>query len=333
LHGKQLNGLSQACAYGDDQQMATNYPLVRLRNKAGEATYCRTFDHSTMGVATGNVIHHTHFEVPDHLPHGEYRLVVIANGIASHPIDVHIERHEHHDHDCDDHECGHDEEIVEFDHEESKYKDKDAKEAKEKEKDFKDIKEKETKEFKDKEKDCKDVEQKHCVEHKQCKEVEHKHCKEKDQKEYEQKGCKEKDCPEQVCCEHHERSRDFDEVMHRLGHIAERIERIEDETRRRPFIRSEERPNVGERALRQDDDERRERERHAEVHHPHEQQRRAEEHHRHEQESHARHERERLQEEERQRHERERLGAAAATAPLKPTVAERPRRPVARKKR
>jgi hypothetical protein len=334
LHGKQLNGLSQACAYGDDQQMATNYPLVRLRNKAGEATYCRTFDHSTMGVATGSIVHHTHFEVPDHLPHGEYRLVVIANGIASHPVDVHIEHHEHHDHahDCDDHGCGHDEEIVEFDHEESKYKDKDAKEAKEKEKDFKEIKEKETKEFKDKEKDCKDVEQKHCVEHKQCKEVEHKHSKEKDQKEYEQKGCKEKDCPEQVRCEHHEKSRDFDEVLHRLGHIAERIERIEDEARRRPFIRSEERPNIGERALRQDYDERPERERHAEVHHPHEQQRRAEEHHRHEQERHAPHEQERLQEEERQRHERERLGPAAAT-PLKPTPPELPHRPGARKKR
>jgi hypothetical protein len=93
LHGRQLNGLSQACAYGDDQQMATNYPLVRLWGRPGVgAVYCRTFDHSTMGVATGKAIHHTHFEVPDHLPHGAYRLVVIANGIASHPVEVRVER-------------------------------------------------------------------------------------------------------------------------------------------------------------------------------------------------------------------------------------------------
>ena len=135
LHGRQLNGLSQACAYGDDQQMATNYPLVRLWGRPGVgAVYCRTFDHSTMGVATGKAIHHTHFEVPEHLPHGEYRLVVIANGIASHPVEVRVEHDEHRRHHDDDHD--HDEEIVEFDHEEAKYKDKDAKEAKEKEKDL-----------------------------------------------------------------------------------------------------------------------------------------------------------------------------------------------------
>ena len=34
LSGTQLNGLSQAVSYGDDAQMATNYPLVRLRNPA-----------------------------------------------------------------------------------------------------------------------------------------------------------------------------------------------------------------------------------------------------------------------------------------------------------
>lgn len=36
LRGRQLNGLSQANGYGDDAQMATNYPLVRLRH-ASEA--------------------------------------------------------------------------------------------------------------------------------------------------------------------------------------------------------------------------------------------------------------------------------------------------------
>ena len=35
IAGKQLNGLTHANGYGDDRQMATNYPLVRLTNSAG----------------------------------------------------------------------------------------------------------------------------------------------------------------------------------------------------------------------------------------------------------------------------------------------------------
>ena len=111
LHGLQLNGLSQANAYGDDAQMATNYPLVRLQGAAGMGVvFCRTFDHSTMAVATGNAIHHTHFAVPTYLPHGHYELVVIANGIASEPVDVHVgpeEKHEHEHHHEKNHSNGH----------------------------------------------------------------------------------------------------------------------------------------------------------------------------------------------------------------------------------
>ena len=69
LSGTQLNGLSQAVSYGDDAQMATNYPLVRLRNPAtGAVFYCRTFDHSTMGVATGAATVSTTFTVPAAVP-------------------------------------------------------------------------------------------------------------------------------------------------------------------------------------------------------------------------------------------------------------------------
>ncbi|HVC60556.1 MAG TPA: hypothetical protein VND19_09385 [Acetobacteraceae bacterium] len=251
LHGRQLNGLSQACAYGDDQQMATNYPLVRLWGPpAVGAVFCRTFDHSTMGVATGDTIHHTHFEVPHHLPHGEYKLVVIANGIASEPVEVHVrhgERHDEHDHDHH-----HDEDVFEFAEEDTKFKDKDAKEAKEKEKDAKEVKEKEIKESK--EKDCKEIEQKGCKE-KEHKEFEHKGCKEKEHKEFETKGWKEH--AEQAYCPPHKEPREYDELLHRIGRLADRLERIEDESRRRPFIREEERPSVGDRAMRAQDDERR----------------------------------------------------------------------------
>lgn len=113
LHGKRLNGLSQACAYGDDQQMATNYPLVRLWGRPG-AFYCRTWDHSTMGVATGDTIHHTDFHIPHDVPHGDYRLVVIANGIASHPVEVRVERDERRRRGRDEHDHDHGEEIVEI---------------------------------------------------------------------------------------------------------------------------------------------------------------------------------------------------------------------------
>ena len=84
LHGRQLNGLSQAVIYGDEGAMGTNYPIVRLTNAAtGEVVYCRTHDHSTMGVNTGTTVHTTQFTVPGGTALGSYTLCVIANGIES----------------------------------------------------------------------------------------------------------------------------------------------------------------------------------------------------------------------------------------------------------
>jgi hypothetical protein len=84
VFGTQFNGMSQACAYGDDVSNATNYPLVRLRAAQGDAIrYCRSFNHSTMGVATGSAACSTRFRVPDDLVPGDYFLSVVANGIAS----------------------------------------------------------------------------------------------------------------------------------------------------------------------------------------------------------------------------------------------------------
>jgi Kelch motif len=91
LHGRLLNGLSQAVGYGDDAAAATNYPIVRIRHHAtGTVTYCRTFDHSTMGVGTGAVVHSTNFLVPCGIPTGASEITVVANGVASapEPIDV-----------------------------------------------------------------------------------------------------------------------------------------------------------------------------------------------------------------------------------------------------
>jgi hypothetical protein len=91
VRGHQFNGLSQANAYGDDAQMATNYPLVRLKHIGNKKAYfCRTFNHSTMAVATGKKVVHTHFHVPRPVPVGYYELAVIANGIQSQPVKVHV---------------------------------------------------------------------------------------------------------------------------------------------------------------------------------------------------------------------------------------------------
>ena len=89
LQGAQINGLSQAVSYGDDSAAATNYPIVRIRHIAsGHIFYCRTFDHSTMAVATGSSLQTTNFYVPLDVPAGQGELTIIANGIPSQPIAI-----------------------------------------------------------------------------------------------------------------------------------------------------------------------------------------------------------------------------------------------------
>lgn len=87
ISGTQFNGLSQAAAYGDELNTATNYPLVRITNTAsGHVIYARTHGHSSMGVATGSTIVSTFFDVPTGAEPGASSLVVVANGIASRPV-------------------------------------------------------------------------------------------------------------------------------------------------------------------------------------------------------------------------------------------------------
>jgi hypothetical protein len=92
IKGTQFNGLSQGAMYGDDAQMATNYPLVRITNTAsGDVVYCKTHNHSTMAVATGSASVSTEFDIPSTIQTGASQLVVVANGIPSEPADVTIE--------------------------------------------------------------------------------------------------------------------------------------------------------------------------------------------------------------------------------------------------
>ena len=92
ISGTQFNGLTQAAAYGDDFQDATNYPLVRIVNNAsGHVFYCRTHDHSSMGVATGSTRVSTRFDVPADVELGASRLYVIANGIPSAAVNITVQ--------------------------------------------------------------------------------------------------------------------------------------------------------------------------------------------------------------------------------------------------
>jgi Kelch motif len=89
ISGTQFNGLSQAAAFGDELETATNYPLVRITNDSTHHVfYARTHDHSTMGVATGSVTVSTNFDVPTTMETGASELVVVANGIPSTAVRV-----------------------------------------------------------------------------------------------------------------------------------------------------------------------------------------------------------------------------------------------------
>jgi uncharacterized protein (TIGR03437 family) len=91
ITGTQFNGLSQAVGFGDDYQGATNYPLARIVNTAtGHVFYCRTHNHSTMGVATATIPVSTQFDVPPSIEAGPSTLVVVANGIASTPWNLNV---------------------------------------------------------------------------------------------------------------------------------------------------------------------------------------------------------------------------------------------------
>ena len=89
ISGRQFNGLSQAANYGDELSAATNYPSVRITNTStGRVAYARTHNHSTMAVATGAAVVSTSFDVPASADAGASTLVVVANGIASPPVQV-----------------------------------------------------------------------------------------------------------------------------------------------------------------------------------------------------------------------------------------------------
>jgi hypothetical protein len=84
--GTQLNGISEGASYGDDAEMSSNYPIVRIVNDANKVFYARTYNWSSTGVATGNTPVSTYFTLPAGIRRGNFQLSVVANGIASDPV-------------------------------------------------------------------------------------------------------------------------------------------------------------------------------------------------------------------------------------------------------
>jgi hypothetical protein len=91
IAGQKFNGYSQANAYGDDVQCATNFPLVRITNNATKHVfYARTYAFSFMGVASLATVT-ADFVVPAAIELGPSTLVVVANGVPSAPKNVTVE--------------------------------------------------------------------------------------------------------------------------------------------------------------------------------------------------------------------------------------------------
>jgi hypothetical protein len=82
--GHLFNGISEGATYGDDWQMNTNYPIVRI-TVADKVFYARTYNWNSTGVMRGNLNDTVYVTPPKGLPRGSYSVVVVANGISSDP--------------------------------------------------------------------------------------------------------------------------------------------------------------------------------------------------------------------------------------------------------
>jgi hypothetical protein len=90
LGAMQLNGQSAGAAYGDDDQMNENYPIVRLRDPVtGNVYYCRTSNWSSVAVA-GSEPETVDFTLNSAVTPGSYQLTVVGAGIASQAVPIAI---------------------------------------------------------------------------------------------------------------------------------------------------------------------------------------------------------------------------------------------------
>lgn len=91
LTGTQMNGQSEGAAYGDDDQMNENFPIVRLEDPAtGNVYYCRTTNWDSVAVGGGNQPETVDFTLNPAIRPGSYELTVVGAGMASEPVKIHI---------------------------------------------------------------------------------------------------------------------------------------------------------------------------------------------------------------------------------------------------
>src|SRR5262249_37575591 len=83
ISGTLLNGISEGASYGDDAEMSSNYPIIRLTDGSGHVYFARSFNFSSMSVPTASTVETAQFKLPAGLPAVQYTLQVVANGIAS----------------------------------------------------------------------------------------------------------------------------------------------------------------------------------------------------------------------------------------------------------
>jgi hypothetical protein len=83
--GALFAGISRGSAYGDDAQMDSNFPLVRLTDGSGNVTYVPTYNWSSTTMQSGSATDTVLFNEQAVFP-GNYTLQVVVNGTASSPI-------------------------------------------------------------------------------------------------------------------------------------------------------------------------------------------------------------------------------------------------------
>jgi hypothetical protein len=90
VSGTRLNGISQGASFGDDNQMDSNYPLIRFTDGGGNVYYGSTYDWSSTSVMSGGRQATTRCTLPANIfyfqPGVPFSMSVVANGISSDPI-------------------------------------------------------------------------------------------------------------------------------------------------------------------------------------------------------------------------------------------------------
>ena len=94
LTGFQLDGQSAGAAYGDDDQMDSDYPIIRMVNSSGNVFYARTSNWSKIAVGNDAGSETVDFTLNPGVTPGDYSLIVSGAGISSFPTHIHITEEE-----------------------------------------------------------------------------------------------------------------------------------------------------------------------------------------------------------------------------------------------